>query len=263
MDSVIQVIIVTLFMFLMGSFVILFIIIHKKRQASYLKEKQFLQATFQQELLKTQIEIQEQTLKNISQEIHDNIGQVLSLAKLNLATFPRSEDEAVNEKVDNTRQLVSKAIIDMRDLSRSMHGDRVAELGLRNAIENELNIIGNTGQYQTEMIVTGDHYPLDKQNEMVLFRIVQEALNNCIKHAKTKRIILELNYQPDHFSIVIEDEGTGFELNELEDSKKGIGLKNMQNRAAMINGTFSLNSSTEKGTSIRIDIPFRVRPEQL
>ena len=255
MDSVIQVIIVTLFMFLMGSFVVLFIIIHKKRQAGYVKEKEFLQAGFQQELLKTQLEIQEQTLKNISQEIHDNIGQVLSLAKLNLSTIPPSENEAVNEKVDHTRQLVSKAIIDMRDLSRSMHGDRIAEMGLKNAVENELSIMRNTGQYQTELIVTGTHYALDKQKEMVLFRIVQEALNNCIKHAKTKKISLHLDYDPARFSMSVTDEGIGFDPSDLEQSNKGIGLKNMQNRAAMINGIFSINSSVEKGTSLCIEIP--------
>jgi two-component system, NarL family, sensor kinase len=254
MDDVLQVIIVTLFMFLMGSFVVLFIIIHKKRQAGYLKEKEFLQASFQQELLKTQLEIQEQTLKNISQEIHDNIGQVLSLAKLNLSTIPPSENEAVNQKVDHTRQLVSKAIIDMRDLSRSMHGDRIAEMGLKNAVENELSIMRNTGQYQTELIVTGTHYALDRQKEMVLFRIVQEALNNCIKHAKTKKISLHLNYDP-RFSMRVTEEGIGFDLRDLEQPNKGIGLKNMQNRAAMINGIFSINSSVEKGTSLNIEIP--------
>ena len=253
-ENVLQVIIVTLFIFLMGSFVIIFIVIHKKRQASYFKEKQFLQASFQQELLKTQIEIQEQTFKNISQEIHDNIGQVLSLAKLNLSTFPPSDDEAINEKMDHTKQLVSKAIVDMRDLSRSMHGDRVAEMGLKNAIENELAIIRNTGQYTAELISTGEYYPLDRQKEMVLFRLAQEALNNSIKHSKTKKITVELAYNPARFSLSIKDEGVGFDLKSLEHLQKGIGFRNMQNRAAMINGIFSLNSLPGKGTNICVEI---------
>jgi two-component system NarL family sensor kinase len=254
-DRIFQVIIFTLFIFLMSSFVILFIIIHKKRQSGYLKEKELLQAGFQQELLKTQIEIQEQTLKNISQEIHDNIGQVLSLAKLNLSTCPPSDNETINEKVEHTRQLVSKAIIDMRDLSRSMHGDRVAEMGLKDAIKNELDIIRNTGQYATELLTTGEHYPLGRQKEMVLFRVVQEALSNSIKHAKGKSILVRLEYEPTSFSLSIVDEGVGFDLHYLEQSKKGIGLKNMQNRAAMINGIFSVNSTPERGTTISIHIP--------
>jgi signal transduction histidine kinase len=97
--------------------------VYRKR----IKENLLLQAKFQQALLQTQIEIQEQTLTTISQEIHDNIGQVLSLAKLNLNTLQPDE----HEKLKDTKMLVSKAINDLRDLSRSMHGDKIADLGLQ------------------------------------------------------------------------------------------------------------------------------------
>lgn len=153
MEKVVQVIIVTLFIFLIVFFIVLFIILYQKRHTNYLKEKQILQSKFQQEILQAQVEIQEQTLKNISQEIHDNIGQVLSLAKLNLNTFPPTRDENVKTKLEQTKQLISKAILDMRDLSRSMHGDRIAEMGLKNAIENELDILNNTGQYNAVLII--------------------------------------------------------------------------------------------------------------
>ncbi|MEI2749016.1 MAG: histidine kinase [Ferruginibacter sp.] len=113
-----------------------------------LREKQAIQLRFQQELLQTQIEIQEQTLKTISQEIHDNVGQILSLAKLNLNIFPAANDEQ-QTKINDTKQLVSKAIIDLRNLSRSMYGDQLNELGLNDAIANELSIIRNTGQFNT------------------------------------------------------------------------------------------------------------------
>ncbi|MEP7108598.1 MAG: sensor histidine kinase [Ferruginibacter sp.] len=255
MEKVIQVIIVTLFIFLMISFVILFIILYQKRHTNYLKEKQLLQSKFQQEILQAQVEIQEQTLKKISQEIHDNIGQVLSLAKLNLNTFPPTDDENIRNKLEHTRQLVSKAIVDLRDLSRSMHGDRIAEMGLKNAIENELDIIKNTGQYETTLTVTGEYYKLGQQKEMLLFRILQEALNNSIKHAKTKNIAVQLNYAPSKFSLSIRDEGPGFDLQAAGLSTMGLGLKNMQNRVAMIGGLFSLNSSRELGTTISIDLP--------
>ena len=81
-----------------------------------------MQSQFQQSLLQTQLEIQEQTLKNISEEIHDNVGQVLSLAKLNLFTFENDKEP----KLQSTTNLVSKAINDLRNLSRSMHGDIIA-----------------------------------------------------------------------------------------------------------------------------------------
>lgn len=214
-----------------------------------------MKTQFEQELLQTQLEIQEQTLKTISEEIHDNVGQVLSLAKLNLNTVGNITDQNVQSKIDNTKDLVSKAINDLRDLSRSLHGEKIGEIGLQDAIANELRVIKNTGQFETGLKINGKFYPLDPQKEMVLYRIVQEALHNSIKHAKASDLQVQLNYQPDVFTLTITDNGTGFYPETLHASQTGIGLKNMQNRAIIIGGEFSINSSKNKGTSISIELP--------
>ena len=213
-----------------------------------------MQSKHEQALLQTQIEIQEQTLKTISQEIHDNVGQVLSLAKLNLGTFETMESEANQVKINDTKQLVSKAINDLRDLSRSLHGDKIAELGLQDSVANELKILQNTGQYQTALYITGDNYKLEEQKEMVLFRIVQESLNNAIKHAKAKNININIAYQPELFSLIISDDGSGFDPGALQSAETGIGLKSMQNRAALIGAAFTLNSQNGNGTTITIEL---------
>ena len=111
-------------------FIIFFIFLFNKRKNELINDKILMKTQFDQELLQTQIEIQEQTLKTISQEIHDNIGQILSLAKLNLNTFEGAESANNQIKINDTKNLVSKAINDLRDLSRSLHGDKIAELGL-------------------------------------------------------------------------------------------------------------------------------------
>ncbi len=123
----------------------MFLIISYKRKIRY--KQQLVKLDFEKNklLLETQIEIQEQTLKTIAEELHDNIGQVLSLAKLNLNTFPVFTDMAIQTKINDIKQLVSKAILDLRNLSRSMHGDRFNDLGLKEAIANELKIMQNTG----------------------------------------------------------------------------------------------------------------------
>jgi signal transduction histidine kinase len=100
-------------------------------------------AYFQQTLLQSQLEIQEQTLKNISQEIHDNIGQALTLVKLNLNTMDFDLNEQSNQKIITSKELISKAINDLRDLSRSLNTDIIADLGLQNAIEQELILVIN------------------------------------------------------------------------------------------------------------------------
>lgn len=207
-----------------------------------------------QELLQTQIEIQEQTLKNVSQEIHDNIGQVLSLVKLNLNTFTDTTESDTQKKIRDTKELVSKAINDLRDLARSMHGEKIAEIGLQQAVDNELKILQNTGQFQTHLTVIGERYKLKPQTQMVLFRIVQEALHNDIKHSKAKNISVYFDYGATAFTLTIKDDGIGFNMEKLQSAKTGIGLKSMKNRASLVGGEFSINSLENKGTDISIGI---------
>ena len=229
----------------------IFIVIkNKKNKQSYTHEKQKMQSQFQHALLQTQIEIQEQTLKTISQEIHDNIGQVLSLAKLNLNTFENMESADNQVKINNTKQLVSKAIIDLRNLSRSMYGDIINDMGLPDAIANELKMLQNTGQFQTSLEITGELFKMSAQKEMVVFRMVQEALNNTIKHAKATSINVRLKYVANAFSLDIIDDGCGIDLLLPDKIKNGMGLKSMQNRAAMIGGELRIESEKQKGTSI-------------
>ncbi len=229
------------------AFVVLLSYLFTNRKNKLLQEKQLMKTQFDRELLQTQLEIQEQTLKTISEEIHDNVGQVLSLAKLNLNTF----DINPEKKLSDTKQLISKAINDLRDLSRSMHGDRIAELGLHQSITDELQILQNSGEFETHIKITGETYKLLPQKEMVLFRIVQEALNNCIKYSKAKSISVELDYGKEKFSLTVTDNGIGFDTHV----KTGIGLKSMQNRAALIGGVFNLQSTSNNGTTISIELP--------
>ena len=239
---------------LLAVLLIVFINIQQKKKLIHAKEKNLMQSQFQQELLQTQIEIQEQTLKNISEEIHDNIGQALSLVKLNLNTFPKDINADLQIKVDDAELLVSKAIDDLRDLSQSMHGDKITAIGLQQAIAQELKFLQNTGRYKTLLQVGGNGYSLPPQKEMVLFRIVQEALHNAVKHAKAKNIAVQLLYGPATFILMVTDDGVGFDSAALQSSQTGIGLKSMQNRAALIGGNLLVHSNPGSGTSINIEM---------
>jgi len=241
----IGIIITTVILLLLVAFILFLVIVFQDRQKK-------AKAQLEKELLNAQIEIQEQTLKTISQEIHDNIGQVLSLAKLNLSTFPINPDEKTQIKVTDTKQLVSKAITDLRNISRGMHGDKISDLGLQQSIEAELKILENSGQYTTELEIIGETYKLDAKKEIVVFRMVQEALQNSIKHAKAKTIFVKLENTETKYTVSIKDNGIGFNKESLLSAKTGIGLKNMQNRAALINGSFAIHSAPGIGTTIEI-----------
>ena len=155
-----------------------------KRNTNYKTNMKTIELQFQQTLLQTQLEIQEQTFKNISQEIHDNIGQVLSLAKLNINTMSEATPEILQEKINDSKDLISKAIQDLRDLSKSLNTDYITELGLIRAVEYELEMIKKTGNYKMQFDIEGKAIRLEKQQELIFFRIVQEALHNIIKTCK-------------------------------------------------------------------------------
>jgi two-component system, NarL family, sensor kinase len=254
-DIIFSILATSAIILLLALFIVIFIFLQQHRKKKYRSEKQLLQSQYEQNLLRTQLEIQEQTLKTIGEEIHDNIGQVLSLVKLNLNTLNNFSDVASQQKADTTKALVSKVIIDLRQLSRSLHGDKVAEVGLKEAIEGQLKIIENSGQFATELTVAGTQSALQPQQEMVLYRMVQEILNNAVKHSKATQIKAVLTYQPAAFTLSISDNGIGFDASALEANKTGIGLTNIYNRAALIGATVTVDSLPGKGTAISIGLP--------
>jgi signal transduction histidine kinase len=216
-----------------------------------------MKLSFEQTLLQTQLEIQEQTLKTISQEIHDNIGQVLSLAKLNLNTMEIDKKEELQEKITDSKKLVSKAIQDLRDLSKSMNTDNIEAIGLIRAVEYELEMMRKTG-YKTELNVNGTTIRLEPQKELILFRIIQEILNNIIKHAEASNVAVDFVYDSSEIKISVKDNGKGFDLAPLNESGNnafGLGIRNMYNRARLIHAEFAMSSTTNEGTTVTMTVP--------
>ena len=228
---------------------------NSRRRFQHLQELRTIQTRFEQELLLTQLEIQEQTMKNISQEIHDNIGQTLSLVKLNLNTMDLQKEQTLPQKISNSKELLTKAIADLRSLSKSLHTDSVLASGLATAIQNELSLVEKSGVFQTRYEVKGEPLAVDPQKELLLFRIVQEALNNIIKHSKANQITIVTEFTSGRLALSIRDDGCGFALPAIQEDRIGIGLRSMKNRTQLMNGTFAVSSGPASGTLIQISIP--------
>ena len=204
-------------------------------------------------LLNTQLEIQEQTFQNISQEIHDNIGQTLSFIKLNINMVSAEISEPDKEKLDESKRLLTKVIQDLRDLSKTLNTDLIKEIGLIKAIEQQLEILQKSGVYKTHLLVTGEAFEIPLRFKLVVFRVVQEALNNIVKHSDASSINILVNYQPKKFKIIVNDNGKGFDAKGLEPNR-GIGFRNMVNRMKLIKGSVKVDSVEGKGTSIIIEL---------
>ncbi len=240
---------------LLGIFIILFLFYYRRRHLSFQRNEQ----AFQQTLLRTQLEIQEQTMKDISQEIHDNVGQILSLAKLQLSTAGESAMAEKDEKIRTSKDLVAKAIRDLRSLSHSLNTDYISETGLAGAIGHALTVLQKSGMYKSSFSTNGMVVRLEDQKELIIFRIVQELLNNIIKHSGARLIEVKIDYQEAQMVVSVRDDGQGFELTQLNDEEKGdfgIGIRNMNNRARMIGAQLSLSSTLGNGTTAMVQIPY-------
>ena len=241
---------------LLGVLMISFLVLYRNRHRKLLREREQLRLSYERELLKSQLEIQEQTFRHISQEIHDNIGQMLSLAKLNLSTMDPAQQISLEQKITDSKKLVSQAIYDLRNLSHGLNTDYVADMGLPRAIEHELEMIRKSGDQETVFETEGNAYRLDKQREVIIYRIVQETLNNILKHAASRKIIIHLHYSLEEITLTITDNGKGFDLTPLDiDKSYGLGIKNMYNRARLMGARFQISSTLGEGTSVVVTVP--------
>jgi hypothetical protein len=118
-------------------------------------------------------------------------------------------------------------------------------------LEIEVERINNSGLINATLLIEGGVYTLGQQRELVLFRIYQEALNNILKHANAKHLKISLQYQPELFTLTLEDDGAGFSTETLS-NKLGSGLRNMENRAALIGATATIDSSPGNGCCIKV-----------
>jgi signal transduction histidine kinase len=218
-----------------------------------IREKEILKATYEQTILKTQLEIQEQTFHNVSQEIHDNIGQVLSFVKLNLSTVAGLTESEKDDKITESKDLVAQAIGDLRDLSKSLSFDHISSNGFIETIKTEVQRINKSKLVKIIFNLDGNYYSLGEQRELVLFRIMQESVNNALKHSGAKYLTVNLQYSTDLFTLTVLDDGSGFDHKEAM-SRNGSGLKNIKNRASLIGAEYKINSVVGRGSEIKVTL---------
>jgi two-component system, NarL family, sensor kinase len=236
----------------MAIFISLIIYRYQQKQNIYFKDMETLKTSHENTLLQSQLEIQEQTFQNISREIHDNIGQKLTLAKLYLNTLNFADKHKATLQVTDTIDIIGEAIGDLKDLSHSKSSEIILNHGLVKALEFEVAQLTKSGIYKINFSSIGNYVFMKTDTELVLFRIVQEVLNNIVKHAKASIINIDLHHNDLLFIVQINDNGKGFNTAETQN---GTGLQNIKKRAAIIKGNLSVISKINIGTQIKIEIP--------
>lgn len=235
---------------MLAGFIIFFVITYYKKQQENTKEKHLLQTKFNEDLLTSTIEIQEKAFDDISRELHDNIGQQLSAASIYLNLLLQEKENIDNTKLRSCRDIVTDSLQDLRHISQTLLGEKIRTTGVIHSVQLEIDKINKLGICTGTLKTTDMPVSLDHKKEIILFRIIQEAISNATKHAPGCTIEITIDPQPDSLRVYIKDNGKGFMPENIQES--GIGLINMKSRAKTIGASYELKSTEGVGTTIEI-----------
>ena len=198
------------------------------------------------------IDTQEQERREIGKELHDNVNQVLTTTKLYLdlsLTSPDSKDELIQKSSKNIIYVINE----IRQLSRSLMDPSIGDLGLLDSINDLVENINITRKLHVSLCASPDlEKHLDESQKLMIFRVIQEAMNNTIKYAQATSVQLNLKTEGGNLALLIADDGKGFDITTV---KKGAGLKNIQNRVYLTGGNLLLETAPGKGCKIIINFP--------
>lgn len=253
--SVIIFITITFFVIVLG--VILLVKLYYHRKKNHIEEKSLMSQRFESELLKTHLEVQEQTMQTIAADLHDNIGQLLSLTTLTLNSINLKEPEKSEKKINTSLDLVNKSIKELRDLAKLLQGEQIVESGLGKAIKQEFDRLKRISSYKLKVKNQLLDLTVSSPNkDLIILRLLQEIINNIIKHSKATNIEINTSLINDTLHLNVVENGIGFNYEEIQNQKKGIGLYSIHKRVEMINGKIYIDSSLSLGTKITIEIPY-------
>lgn len=217
-----------------------------KRKNSLLTEQQESQKRFEREIAETQIEIREETLRNISWELHDNIGQLLTLAKIQ--TQNAGSDQS---QLDEAAATIGKGLKEIRSLSKLINPEALNTLSLTDALELELERFNRMAYLKPTLKVKGHPIVINKKIEIIIFRVLQEFCTNTIKHSKATTLDVAVNYTENTIQIIAQDNGVGFNYQNAR-AKNGIGLTNIESRGKLIGATIVISSKENEGTRLEL-----------
>lgn len=213
--------------------------------------KRYIQ--LQKERIQAQIMIQEQERKRIANDLHDSLGPLLSTVKLYMHSIVINND-ADKEALNKASGYIDETISNLREISYNLIPSTLARNNLIVAVNEYISRITNHNLLNIVFDVTNDTV-IPKKIELHLFRIIQEIIHNTIKHSGAAILNLTITSQPGLLFLISEDDGRGFNLADVRQESEGLGLKSVENRCEIINGTFKIITAKNAGCKIIIKVP--------
>ena len=213
------------------------------------------QRRVQQQLVReTSIQVQEKEREEIGKELHDNINQILAASKLCIDYAIKSGTQP-SPYLQKSQEHILLAIDEIRKLSHSLIPPSLGDISLLEAIENLVNEIQLTSSLKIKLLrETYNERVPDKDLKLTFYRIIQEQLNNILKHSRAKNAIIRFITLSGYVRLSVKDDGCGFDSTK---KTEGIGLRNIKNRVEFYDGTLQINSSPGKGCILEITIPIK------
>lgn len=202
-------------------------------------------------ILRTIVETQENEQKRVAEDLHDSLGQELSTVQMLISTL-KSNKTHQEELLDSCLEILGTSITNLRDICFNLMPSALQNYGLFSALEQLVRRLESHSPLKIKLVADDNISIKNKSLEVVLYRIIQEFINNTIKHACAKNIKIELYHRNNRITLVIQDDGKGFDIDQVSD---GNGLSNMESRAKAYNGDFLLFSTPNKGTKFEVNIP--------
>lgn len=255
-ETVVPIILFNLFFLLFIVGIIIFIQQYKSKKKEHLTLLAHKEEEHKKELLETELEIQQQTMQHIGREIHDNIGQKLTLASLYTQQLSyENKAPQIGESIENISSIINESLSELRELSKSLTSNAIDNLSLKALIKEECFKVNALKICEVNFQSNLEDSRINYKTKSILLRITQEFLQNSIKHAQCKNINVSLESSGESLTLFLEDDGKGISLDTLK--SKGIGLSNIKKRTEMIGGIFELKSKEKEGTQMTIIIPVK------
>lgn len=247
----------TVAMLVLAGFIILFVVYYQKRMVQEQLKRQQLEMDFQQKMMEAMLESEENERRRIAGDLHDSVGGMLSAIRMGLSAIGKKlPDPAM---VEQQKQMLDETITSVRRISLDLMPSTLEKFGLVPALREICERFAATAGVPVDYRVHHEEaYALnDRNKEVKIFRIVQELMNNAIKHAQASSISVVVD-AGESLKVTVEDDGVGFDpvAKRAAGSGAGLGLFNMENRARLLNGRIDFQTETQKGSKITLIVPY-------
>lgn len=235
--------------------------ISQNKKLKYQRDMQQLRENQQNQLIEAAIRSEESVRHSISEALHDEVGAILSSAKLHLQGIKHVNfDEDGRQLYEKGKSLLDEGIHKVRTISHNLHSNILKELGLNEAINHFINKISQGTILKVTTNLDPAYSGKNTENDMGIYRMVQELVNNIIKHANAHEINISSKFRNDQLVLTIAHDGAGLTQDEFEAfryNKEGLGLKNIQNRVILLKGKIEFRKSPTE-SSINIYVPEKI-----